>query len=219
MRRIYRDYYRLGETAYREKMKFFEDHQRNLSTLDFDEATDMKLDYLGCLFEVGRYERFLQYVDEMLEIIIGENIKTYKGEDIFVDLLFKKAACLYHTKDFVRSMSILVQLRSMAPSNRLVIDLYGLCKRKIPNDLRLTIKAVGMASLTLIAGIALTKIIIVDPFYSDAIAFFSSLQVVLVGVAVVSFAIAESLFQYIIYKEIGMYPAPWINYIVRFIKK
>jgi tetratricopeptide (TPR) repeat protein len=215
MRRIYKDYYRLGATAYREKMKFYENHQRYLDSLDFDDATDMKLDYLGCLFEVGRYERYLQYVDEMLVIVISENIKTYKGEDIFVDLLFKKAACLYQIKEYTRSMNILAQLRNMAPSHRLVIDLYGLCKRKIPDDLRLTIKAIGMASLTLIAGIALTKIIVVDAFYSDAIAFFSSLQMILVGVALSSFALAECLFQYRIYKEIGMYPSPWINYVAK----
>ena len=60
---IYNGYFRLGPTAYREKVRFFEENPDAISRLDFDDRIEMEFDYLYCLFEVGRYERYLSKVD------------------------------------------------------------------------------------------------------------------------------------------------------------
>jgi tetratricopeptide (TPR) repeat protein len=219
MNKIYWDYFRIGETAYREKMDFFEKNQRNISSLYFEELIDIKMDYLICLFEVGNYERFLLKVDSVLEIIIEKNILTYKGDKIFEALLFKKSACLYHTFAFEKSMKILKQLRSMDPQNRAVTDLYSLCKRKTTNDLHKNIKAIAMSSLMIVGGITLLKIVMVNPLYEGAITYFESLRYFFTFVFCGSLISSEILFQQKMYKEINMFSASWLNFLLKYVRK
>jgi len=107
---FYFNYYRIGQGAYRDKVKYFEDNKDGLSMLDEQQLYDVKIDYLLCLFEIGRYEYFLGKVDEMIEVVIIENIFEYDGINIYNELLFKKSACLYNTNNFSSSEKVLKSL-------------------------------------------------------------------------------------------------------------
>lgn len=201
---VYLRYFRLGETAYREKVRFYEENPDAISSLYFDERLEIDFDYLYCLFEVGRYERYLAKVDPLIELIVSENIYEHRGENIFEELIFRKAACLYQMKHFQKSETILQQLVRMNRKNSLFIGLYTINKRKIENDVIITIKAMAMASFLIVIGITIASIFL-EPFLAIYLSPFLTLRMVLLIFGICCLIGLEIAFQYKIYKATGMF--------------
>ena len=216
---VYLRYFRLGETAYREKVRFYEENPDAISSLYFEDRLEIDFDYLYCLFEVGRYERFLEKVDPVIEIIIEENIFEFRNENIFNDLLLKKAACYYHTNQFEKANFILKQLIKIAPKHPLAIGLYGICKRKQNNDLATTIKALGIAALLLVVSISIIQILLFEPFFDEYMAPFLVLRTMLTVFSTLSFVSLEVYFLTSIFKETGRFPIAFLNRLFRIDKK
>ncbi|MBK7632883.1 MAG: hypothetical protein IPJ13_00360 [Saprospiraceae bacterium] len=59
---------------------------------------------------------------------------------------------------------ILKQLIRMENTNPLYIGLYSICKRKQPNDISLTVKAMANASFLLVLSITVARIFLIEPF-------------------------------------------------------
>ncbi|MFZ1750281.1 MAG: hypothetical protein WAU01_08825 [Saprospiraceae bacterium] len=209
-RRVYLQYFRLGETAYREKVRYYEENPDEIAALYFDDRLDIDFDYLYCLFEVGRYERFLSKVDPFIELIVVENIYEFRNENIYHELLFRKAACLYQMKQFSKSEEILRQLTRMNRQNPLFIGLYTICKRKIENDIFTTIKALAMAAILIVIGITVARIFL-EPFFDVYMASFLILRSVLIGFAVCCLLGLEVAFQFKIRQETGMFSHHLLN--------
>jgi tetratricopeptide (TPR) repeat protein len=107
---IYFRYYNLGNHAYYDKTRFYEAYIQRNSSLNREEKFDLTLDYIKALFAIGKYEKYLEMADAVIEAVIEENIITIHDEDVFQDLLFKKAASLYNLKKYEDSIYILNQL-------------------------------------------------------------------------------------------------------------
>jgi tetratricopeptide (TPR) repeat protein len=210
-RNIYLNYFQLGETAYRDKVRFYEENPEAISLLYFDEKLDIDIDYMLCLFEVGRYERFISKVDKMLETIIIENIFEYKNENIFNELLFRKAACQFHLCQYNKSKDILKQLIHIDKNNPLYIGLYAICNRKLHNDSYITSQAVSMAALLLVVGITIARIFLIEPFFDLYLEPFLILRMILLCVAVSIIIGLEAGFQYRIFRETGMFTYSLLN--------
>lgn len=200
---VYQGYFSLGDTAYREKVRFFEEHPDDIIYLDFDDRIELEMDYLLCLFEIGRYERFLRFVDKVIEEIIAENIYTYRDENIFEELLFRKAASLYQLKRYDKSKSILIQLIKINPANPLFLGLYSMCNRKIHDDMIVTVRATAMAAFMIVLGITIARIFL-DPFLDTYMQPFILLRAALIIYIILSLSALEIIFQYRLYKETGM---------------
>jgi len=210
-RQTYLQYFRLGDTSFREKVRFYEENPEALSTLYFNEKIDVDMDYLICLFEVGRYERFLEKVDPIIEIIIEENIFEFRNENIFNDLLLKKAACYYHTNQYEKANTILKQLIKIAPKHPLAIGLYGICKRKQNNDVSTTLKALGISALLLVVSISIIQILLFEPFFDEYMSPFLMLRTILTIFSILCFVSLEVYFLVSVYKETGRFPIAFLN--------
>lgn len=208
---IYLNYFRLEASAYRDKVRFYEENPAAISLLYFDERIEIDIDYLLCLFEVGRYERFLSKIDYVLESIIVENIFEFKNQNIFNELLFRKAACLFQLKKYQKAEDILKQLIRMENTNPLYIGLYSICKRKQPNDSSLTIKAMANASFLLVLGITVARIFLIEPFFDQWLEPFLMLRNVLFIFGLTCVIGLEIGFQYKIYKETGIFSNTVMN--------
>lgn len=201
---IYQGYFRLGDTAYREKVRFFEEHPDDITYLDFDYRIELEMDYLLCLFEIGRYERYLRFVDKVIEEIIAENIFDYRDENIFEELLFRKAASLYQLRKYEESKTLLKQLININNSNPLYVGLYAMCNRKIHDDMIVTVRATAMAAFLIVLGITIARIFL-DPFLDAYMSPFILLRTILIAYISLSLVGLELLFQYRLRKETGMY--------------
>jgi len=200
----YIKYFRLGETSYREKVKYYEDNYDLVQHLYFDDKVDIDMDYIQSLFEIGRYDRFLSKVDTILEVIIMENIYEFKGENIFNDLLFKKAACLFHNGNYDEAKNVLRQLIKIDASNYTALALYKICKRKETSDFSVIIKAFVNASLLIVISIYIGRIFLIEAFFDQYMGFFVSLSYFLLGFSAFVFIGYEVYFNASMYKETGL---------------
>ncbi|KXK39047.1 MAG: hypothetical protein J5I52_09820 [Saprospiraceae bacterium] len=206
----YLQYFRLGETAYREKVRFYEEHPDAIASLYYEDKIDIDLDYLICLFEIGRYERFLSKVDAAIEQVIMDNIYEFGGENIYEELLFRKAACLYQIEKYDECGHLLRQLVKINPSNRIYIGLLNIVERKIHTDAVTTIKALAMASFLIVVCISLVRILF-EPFLD---VYISPLITVRTGLFILGISCLVGLevyFQLKLYRETGMFSYGILN--------
>lgn len=202
-KKVYLTYFRIGDNAYREKVRYYEENREAISLLHYEERFDVDLDYLLSLFEIGRYERYLQKSDSLIEQVIEDNIFHVRGENIFNELLFRKAACYYHLRMYDECKALLRQLIRMDRKNSLYTGLYIICNRKAGNDIYELVKASSMAAFLLIIGISVASILC-PPVLQQYIYLFIKLRLMLLGYALGSLIIIELYFQYKMYKDTGM---------------
>lgn len=200
---FYFNYYRIGQGAYRDKVKYFEDHKDEVLLLNIDQQHEVKLDYLQCLFEIGRYKYFLDKVDVMIETVIMENIYLYNGQNIYHDLLFRKAACLYNTNHLQQSADILRALINLDNNHTPARQLYQRCQRKFSSPRREVWKAVAMVMLLSGLSIAVAELFVVRPFYDEYVSKLASLRIFLFATAVTILIGGELYFKYNVGKDIG----------------
>ena len=200
---FYFNYYRIGQGAYRDKVKFFEDHKSELVYLEEEQQYEVKIDYLLCLFEIGRYEYFLGSVDEMIETVIIENIYNYNGYNIYNELLFRKSACLYNLNRFQDSQRVLRALIKLDNNNTVARLLFAKCKRKNSSSENEVVKAVAMVFLLSALSIAVMELFIVRPFYDDYVSMFSNLKIFFLVSAGGLLVGRELYFKFNVGKDIG----------------
>ena len=200
---FYFDYYHIGQGAYRQKVRFFEANKEKLRYLEFDKQNEVRIDYLICLFEIGRYEYFLDKVDPVIETIIVENIYAYNGLNIYTELLFKKSACLYNLNKLSESEKILKAIIKIDEDHKTARNLYTICRRRHVNPQNETIKAIAMVGILSAMSIAFMELFIVKPFYNEYISPMSMLRNLLIVGSLSILLGAELYFKYNIGKDIG----------------
>lgn len=193
----------MGQTSFRNKVRYYEDNVDRLQGLSYEERIDVELDYSLCLFEIGKYHKYLQKVDPLIETVITDNIFMYNGEDIYKSLLFKKAACLFNTGQYQRSQDILKAVIKLDPENDSARSLYGRCKRKEGKDWYETTKAVAMMFLIGAASITFAEIILVKPFYAQFVGFFFWLKITCIVCGLLALVGNRIYLRYQIGREIG----------------
>lgn len=201
---FYLKYYRLGGTSYREKVRFYDENKEQLKYLSREEVVDVKLDYLLCLFEIGKYKRFLTSVDPLIETVVIENIYDYNGQDIFKALLFKKAASLYNSNLFVKAETVLKQLVAMDTENEDARALYWKCKRKQGSSFYEGAKAASIVCLLCFISLSFMEMLIVKPFYNNYLEMYSTLKVIMGVLCPLILIGNEFMLSYSIGKEIGL---------------
>ena len=193
----------MGTKAFRDKVRFYEDNKANVGLLTYEERIDIDLDYILCLFEIGKYHKFLSKADSLIEVVIIDNIFEYNGMNIYNDLLFKKAACLFNTGQYIKSEKVLKSIVKLEPANNIARALYGKCKRKQGRDWYEGMKALAMVMLISSLSIAFMELIIVRPFYNDYVSTFEGVKILFFLLGILSLIGNEIFLYYIVGKEIG----------------
>ena len=207
---IYMHYFGIGDDAWRDKVRFYEENTNNLYLMYFDDRIELDMDYLLSLFEIGRYERYQSKIDPILETIIEENIYKFKDINIFNELLFRKAACYFHLNQYEKAKNILRQLIIIDATSNIYIGLYSICNRKLNNDIYLSIKATAMAAFLLVLSISFARIFL-EPFFDVYLQPFVWLRSALLVYAMVCLIGLEVAFQYKIKRETNMFTFRLLN--------
>lgn len=193
----------MGTKAFRDKVRYYEDNRSYIQNLTYEERVDVELDYALCLFEIGKYHKFLSKVDTLIETVIMDNIFDYNGINIYNDLLFKKAACLWNTGQYNKSEKVLKAYVKLQPDNNLARTLYGRCKRKQGRDWYEGTKAVAIVFLMSAISIAFMELLVVRPFYDEYVATFRGMKLLLFATGILSLIGNEVYLYYVVGKEIG----------------
>jgi hypothetical protein len=165
--KIYLDFYQIDKVSFHEKVRFYEKNKAFISLLSFDKKIEIECDYLFALFEIGKYHRFLKRVDKMIELVIMENIYVIDDRNIFEDLLFTKAACLYNTYQYQSSLKVGGELMKINPNYPYLTRLFRQCLRRSgPNWYEIN-KAIAVVFILSGISVVLVQLLVVDPFYEQ----------------------------------------------------
>lgn len=163
--KLYRNFKALGATDFHSIVRYYEQHEDGLVSLDFEEYFDCALLYTQALYETGDYGKHVVMSDHLLELIIMNNVETLGGEDIYARVLYRKAAAQFNQFEFANAGHVLRELIKLhprdEPAKRLL--LHCLLEQK-PSWLQ-KVRAFAVA-LTLLAATAIAlEIFIVKPFF------------------------------------------------------
>ncbi len=161
-----------GHNEYREIIRFVRYHEKDISLLEFSEYFDLMVTFCDALFEVGNYQRFLFYVDDLIESSIFNSIKIYKGENIFQKLLFRKAAAHYQLNNYNKAIYIIKELIKINPKDQLNQRFLFKCYRKnMPIQKKLN-RSIAILLFLIVGLITGFELLIVRHFFNDYVFLF-----------------------------------------------
>ncbi len=165
--KVYQEFKEIGLHEYRSIVQFYEDSENDIKRLDFDEYFELFLAYGDALFEMGAYQNHLEVADQAIETTIEHNIKFYQGQDVYFELLFKKAASHYNLLEYKKAEHILRELVKMDTTNQVTIRFLKKCVRQNkPTFLKKT-RAASVLSFLIAALIIGIELIVIRPLFED----------------------------------------------------
>lgn len=164
---IFEKYREIEPNDYLQKIKFYEERSHQIFSLVDDQQYFLKFEFVKALFDLGRYEKVLIEIDDLIEYIFLNNV-SYAHGDSFTELIFIKAAATYHTHDYDKSIDLSQQLIGIKPANKLYRELlkngyHQKLKQKF-TDLRLVAILIIIVS-SIIGGVYYLKFGISDDGY------------------------------------------------------
>jgi len=115
--KTYEAFLAIDAMAYKEKIQYIEENFFMLRQLDGEEYFDMMVLYGEALFEVGEYARQAKLADHIVEMSIERNIVMHRGQDVYFETLFKKAASLHNLDKIDPAVHILKELVKINPDH------------------------------------------------------------------------------------------------------
>ncbi|MFN7120079.1 MAG: hypothetical protein ACK4TA_25030 [Saprospiraceae bacterium] len=165
--KIFRDFKAIDTGAYRQIIHFYEKQEAAIHQLEFEEHFEVLTTYVNALFEVGTYSKHLVLVDVVIEMAITQNITFYKGEDIFLKMLFRKAASLYNLLEYEKAEYILREIVRINPWNKdTVLFLKKCLRRQQPKYLQVA-RAMSIVLFLLAAIVIAIEVLVIRPFFNE----------------------------------------------------
>ncbi len=199
---VYQEYLDMDPKAYQDKIRFFEFNSSEISSLDYPLFLEIRFDYLFSLFEVGEYYSFLNNVDPLLNAVIEESIVLKGFEDIFQELLFRKACALHNTIDFHAAdyhYSELIKIDPLNQTYKLAYQKNVISKMRSESQ-----KMRGFQILLLfIAGLVIAvELLIVKTFYANWLHIFETTRNIMLASSILLMVSQEIRMRYISYRRI-----------------
>ncbi len=188
--KIYQDFKEMDAAEHRSMVRFFEDNQKDIKSLELNEYFELLCQYLVSLHETGSYDKYIQNADYAIEACIVHNLTTPNDKDIYRKLLFKKAACHFSLMDYEKASHIWHELVKMDPTDEESIKSLKRClwKQK-PNYVKKT-RAISILLFMLSALIIAGELIVIKHLFPHleedvqmirSLIFFSGLSLLLLG--------------------------------------
>jgi tetratricopeptide (TPR) repeat protein len=153
--------------AYKDKIQYIEENFFMLRELDADEYFDMMVLYAEALFETGEYGRQAKLADHILEMSIERNIVTHRGQDVYFETLFKKAASLHNLDHIDQAIHILKELLKINPDHESSkLFLINCIIRQKKSTVR-PYRNISLVLLLISACIIAVELLLIRPFYPN----------------------------------------------------
>lgn len=165
--KLYRNFKALDAHDYHGIVRYYERNEDGLRTLEFDEYLDCTLAYTHALFETGNYGQHVVMCDHLLEETIMHNVESWGGEDIYAQLLLKKAASLYHLHEFARAEHVTRELIKLQPHHRLAVRFLSACLHRQRPAWLTRVRATAVVLVLLSAFVIMLELFVVRPFFGQ----------------------------------------------------
>jgi len=188
---VYQDYQVIGPKDHQERIRFYEHNREDIVKLPFKKRLEISLEYTVSLFEVGEYYQYLKHVDKLLHIAIEENLFSLDGDDIYQELLFRKACSLHNIVDYHAADHVFSELIRIDNNNKVYQQAYK--KNKVSH-----LRYLGQRSRTItilllfLTGILIgVELLIVRPFFAEQAEIFQWVRMSVFGVALAGIIVQE----------------------------
>ena len=165
--KLYRNFKALDAQNFHGIVRYYEQHEDGIRTLEIDEYFDCTLLYCEALFEIGELGKHIVMCDHLLEFIIMENIQTWGGEDVYGNILYKKAAAQFQQQDYAKSEHILRELLKLHPQHHSARVLLNQCLIHQKPLWLMHARAAFVGLILLSAGIIALEIFVVRVFFKN----------------------------------------------------
>lgn len=165
--KIYRDFKAIAATEYRAVVRYFEENEKEICGLDFEEYFELLAAYTHALFEIGAYSKHLLMAPVVIEASIENNIHYYKGEDIYFKTLFQKAASFFNLHEYQKAAHILRELIKIDPYHSDSVAFLKKCERRQRPKLVRNTRAAAMFIFLISALVISFEVLFVRPFYKN----------------------------------------------------
>lgn len=163
---IFREFKSLDRDNHHAVVHFYEEREREIGQLSFEEYFVCLVAYCNALFEIGAYRKLLRHADEVIELSIIHNKQFVQGEDVYLKALHQKSISFAHLHDYASAERILTELVKLQPQRRGNRKLLRKCLyRQRPLYVK-RLFAAGVFLYLLSVVIVVINILIIDPFYS-----------------------------------------------------
>lgn len=199
---VYLEYQDIDAGAYQEKIRYFERNKKAIKTLSYELRLEMSLEYVVALFEVGEYYQYLKHVDKLLARVIEENVFSVDGDDIYQELLYRKAASLHNTLDYYGSEHVLSELCRIDDDNSIYKRTY---LKNISDRLRSQgQKARGFTiAILMVAGLIIgLELLVIRPFYPAEVHAVELSRNLLIGGAILGMILQELRIRFISHRSL-----------------
>jgi len=164
---VYQDYLCIDPKDFQERIRFFDHNRKDIDQLPYEMRLEMSIEYTVALFEVGDYFAFLKRVDQLLALSIHDNLFSIDGDDIYQELLFRKACSLHNIVDYHGADHVFSELIRIDVNNKTYKQSYYKNKvsqlRYLGQKVRTTI-----ILLLMLTGIMIgIELLIVLPFFPE----------------------------------------------------
>lgn len=165
--KIYRDFQEVQQTSWHNVTRFYEEHERLILNLEFEEYFEVLLCYTGALFEIGAYRKHISMSNTIIEISILENIPHFRGDDIYSKTLFRKAASHFNLLEYKDCEHILRELIKMNPQDDDTVNFLKRCLRSTQPKYIQNSRAAAILFFFLTAIIICIEVLFIKHFLPD----------------------------------------------------
>lgn len=165
--KLYHNFKSLRVNDFQGIVRYYEEYEAEIRLLDFEEYFDCTYTYAAALFETADFRTHIVVCDLLLETIIMENVVNWAGEDVYTQVLFKKAASLHQLGEDTQAEHVLRELLKIQPDDQLAQHtLQANLLRRRPHWL-LQARAITLAALLLGALTVAADLFVIGPFFSQ----------------------------------------------------
>jgi len=199
---IYQEYLDIESGSHHEKVRFYSANKNEIKLLPYKLRVEISLNYVIALFETGDYFGYLQHVDQLLEVVIEENIYSIDGDDIYQELLFRKASSLHNIVDRESADHIFGERYKINSDNKIYQRAY--LKNRVDNlrFLGQNIRA-ALISLFLFSGLIIgIEILFVNNYLPEYSSIFEIVRTGLFFAGIIGLLLQEISLRYSAYKAL-----------------
>lgn len=193
---VFHQFKEIEELDFRQKVRYYEEHKKNILQSDFEEYFEMHINYLDALFQIGKYEKHNVLCNEIIEVCITDNIASFNGVDVYRETIFRKAASHYNLMEYEAAEHTFKELIKM-DSKRADLHHYfrkTLIQRK--TKVLLNMRATSLILFFIAAAVIMIELLIISPFYPESVSNVEWLRTVIFCLGIASLAGSEILHFY-----------------------
>jgi tetratricopeptide (TPR) repeat protein len=165
--KLYRNFKALEANDFHGIVRYYERNEDGIRSLDTDEYFDCTLAYAEALFETGAHRQHALVCEQLLELLLNQDFEGGQAEELFREVLFKKAASHFRLGEFRQAEHVLRELVKIHPWDAMPQRFLQTCllKQK-PAWLSHTRVAAVVLSL-LAATTIMAELFVIRPFFND----------------------------------------------------